>query len=255
MKAHLRKHEVFHNIANARENVVFNNSLGDRKRGSQHLVETSFQRLEDTDMRKIKTGEFPDVGWSVGRLVGRLVGRSAYLLAGLPACWLAGWGRRTHPSSGGALCTPPGGETVAEALSAPPGEGDRARSAFHHPQQYLPSTDRTRSTLRHPRQHPPSTREARSTDPSSTYPQHMKGYRRKTEAGNETTLKENGPYSRSMPAKRRKHAPKPATRGWKNIPLLIERFRRLWKTLKTWNSFENRCGKISKHAFSDCSKP
>ena len=101
MKAHLRKHEVFHNIANARENVVFNNSLGDRKRGSQHLVETSFQRLEDTDMRKIKTGEFPDVGWSVGR--------SAYLLAGLPACWLAGWGRRTHPSSGGALCTPRGG--------------------------------------------------------------------------------------------------------------------------------------------------
>lgn len=252
MKAHLRKHEVFHNIANARENVVFNNSLGDRKRGSQHLVETSFQRLEDTDMRKIKTGEFPDVGWSVGRSVGWSVG--------LPACWLAcllaGWLGTPNPSiQRRRPLHPPGGETVAEALSAPPGEGDRARSAFHHPQQYLPSTDRTRSTLRHPRQHPPSTREARSTDPSSTYPQHMKGYRRKTEAGNETTLKENGPYSRSMPAKRRKHAPKPATRGWKNIPLLIERFRRLWKTLKTWNSFENRCGKISKHAFSDCSKP
>ena len=58
-------------------------------------------------------------------------------------------------------------------------------------------------------------REARSTDPGSTYPQHTKGYRRKTEAGNETTLKENGPYSRSMPAKRRKRAPKPATKGWK----------------------------------------
>ena len=94
-------------------------------------------------------------------------------------------------------------------------------------------------------------REARSTDPGSTYPQHMKGYRWKTEAGNETTLKENGPYSRSMPAKRRKHAPKPATKGWKNIPLLIERFRRLWKTLKTWNSFENRCGKVRKRAFSN----
>ena len=189
------------------------------------------------------------VGWSVGWLVGRLTCLLACLLAG----WLVGDAEPIHPAE--APSAPPGGETVAEALSAPPGEGDRARSAFHHPQQYLPSTDRTRSTLRHPRQHPPSTREARSTDPSSTYPQHMKGYRRKTEAGNETTLKENGPYSRSMPAKRRKHAPKPATRGWKNIPLLIERFRRLWKTLKTWNSFENRCGKISKHAFSDCSKP
>ena len=183
MKAHLRKHEVFHNIANARENVVFNNSLGNRNHRSQHLVGTSFQRLEDTDMRKIKTGEFLDVGWSVGRLVGR----SAYLLAGLPACWLAGWGRRTPPSSGGALCTPRGGDRsgvafrnprggiVAEALSAPPGEGDRARSTFHHPQQYLPSTDRTRSTLRHPRQHPPSTREARSAIPSSACPQDMKG--------------------------------------------------------------------------------
>lgn len=28
MKAHLRKHEVFHNIASALENVAFNNSLG-----------------------------------------------------------------------------------------------------------------------------------------------------------------------------------------------------------------------------------
>ena len=151
MKAHLRKHEVFHNIANARENVVFNNSLGDRKRGSQHLVETSFQRLEDTDMRKIKTGEFPDVGWSVGRSVGRSVGWSV----GLPACWLAcllaGWLGTPNPSiQRRRPLHPPGGETVAEALSAPPGEGDRARSAFHHPQQYLPSTDRTRSTLRHP---------------------------------------------------------------------------------------------------------
>lgn len=49
-------------------------------------------------------------------------------------------------------------------------------------------------------------------------------------------------------------APKPATKGWKNMPLLIERFRRLWKTLKTWNSFENRGGKISKRAVSNYSK-
>ena len=185
MKAHLRKHEVFHNIANARENVVFNNSLGNRNHRSQHLVGTSFQRLEDTDMRKIKTGEFPDVGWSVGR--------SAYLLAGLPACWLAcllaGWLGTPNPSiQQRRPLHPPGGETVAELPSAtpggnrsggafrtPPGEGDRARSAFHHPQQYLPSTDRTRSTLRHPRQHPPSTREARSAIPSSACPQDVKG--------------------------------------------------------------------------------
>lgn len=180
MKAHLRKHEVFHNIASAPENVVFNNSLGDRKRWSQHLVETSFQRFECTGMRKKRKG-------------------NPLMLAG-------------------------------DAKSSSSNEG-----AFGNPREIA--------------------REARSTDPGSTYPQHMKGYRRKTEAGNETTLKENGPYSRSMPAKRRKHTPKPATRGWKNIPLLIERFRRLWKTLKTWNSFENRCGKISKHAFSDCSKP
>lgn len=180
MKAHLRKHEVFHNIASALENVVFNNSLGDRKRWSQHLVETSFQRFERTGMRKNRKG-------------------NPLMLAG-------------------------------DAKSSSSNEG-----AFGNPREIA--------------------REARSTDPGSTYPQHMKGYRRKTEAGNETTLKENGPYSRSMPAKRRKHAPKPATRGWKNIPLLIERFRRLWKTLKTWNPFENRCGKISKHAFSDCSKP
>lgn len=39
-------------------------------------------------------------------------------------------------------------------------------------------------------------REARSTDPGSTYPQHMNGYLRKTKAGNETILKENGPFSR-----------------------------------------------------------
>lgn len=52
MKAHLRKHEVFHNIAHALENVTFNNSLGDWKLGSQHLVETSFQQLERTSMRK-----------------------------------------------------------------------------------------------------------------------------------------------------------------------------------------------------------
>ena len=64
MKAHLRKHEVFHNIANARENIVFNNSLGDRKRGSQHLVETSFQRFERTGMRKNRKGNPPPyVGW------------------------------------------------------------------------------------------------------------------------------------------------------------------------------------------------
>ena len=56
MKAHLRKHEVFHNIASAPENVVFNNSLGDRKHGSQHLVETSFQRFERTGMRKNRKG-------------------------------------------------------------------------------------------------------------------------------------------------------------------------------------------------------
>lgn len=179
MKAHLRKHEVFHNIASAPENVVFNNSLGDRKRWSQHLVETSFQRFERTGMRKNRKG-------------------NPLMLAGA-------------------------------AKSSSSNEG-----AFGNPREIA--------------------REARSTDPGSTYPQHMKGYRRKTEAGNETTLKENGPYSRSMPAKRRKHAPKPATRGWKNIPLLIERFRRLWKTLKTWNSFENRGGKISKRAVSNCSK-
>ena len=58
MKAHLRKHEVFHNIASAPENVVFNNSLGDRKRGSQHLVGTSFRRLERTGKGKIEKG-FP----------------------------------------------------------------------------------------------------------------------------------------------------------------------------------------------------
>lgn len=128
------------------------------------------------------------VGWSVGWLVGR----SAYLLAGLPACWLAclltGWlgtpnpsiqqRRPLHPPGGdrsGVAFRNPGGGIVAEALSAPPGEGDRARSAFHHPQQYLPPTDRTRSTLRHPRQHPPSTREARSAIPSSACPQDVKG--------------------------------------------------------------------------------
>lgn len=54
MKAHLRKHEVFHNIANALENVVFNNSLGDLDHGSQHLVGASFQRFERTGMRKIQ---------------------------------------------------------------------------------------------------------------------------------------------------------------------------------------------------------
>lgn len=179
MKAHLRKHEVFHNIASAPENVVFNNSLGDRKHGSQHLVETSFQRFERTGMRKNRKG-------------------NPLMLAG-------------------------------DAKSSSSNEG-----AFGNPREIA--------------------REARSTDPGSTCPQHMKGYRRKTEAGNETTLKENGPYSRSMPAKRRKHAPKPATKGWKNMPLLIERFRRLWKTLKTWNSFENRGGKISKRAVSNYSK-
>lgn len=57
MKAHLRKHKVFHNIASALENVAFNNSLGDRNRGSQHLVETSFQRLERTGTRKKR--EYP----------------------------------------------------------------------------------------------------------------------------------------------------------------------------------------------------
>ena len=63
MKAHLRKHEVFHNIASAPENVVFNNSLGDQKRGSQHLVETSFQLYERTSMRKKSKREPPYVGW------------------------------------------------------------------------------------------------------------------------------------------------------------------------------------------------
>ncbi|MEE0303947.1 MAG: hypothetical protein UD025_06470 [Senegalimassilia anaerobia] len=58
MKAHLRKHEVFHNIASAPENVAFNNSLGDRKHGSQHLVGTSFRRLERTGKGKIEKG-FP----------------------------------------------------------------------------------------------------------------------------------------------------------------------------------------------------
>lgn len=56
MKAHLRKHEVFHNIASAPENVAFNNSLGDRKHGSQHLVGTSFRRLERTGKGKIEKG-------------------------------------------------------------------------------------------------------------------------------------------------------------------------------------------------------
>lgn len=54
MKAHLRKHKVFHNIADTLENVVFNNSLGDLDHGSQHLVETSFRRFERTGMRTIK---------------------------------------------------------------------------------------------------------------------------------------------------------------------------------------------------------
>lgn len=58
MKAHLRKHEVFHNITSALENVAFNNSLGDRKHGSQHLVGISFQRLERTGKGKIEKG-FP----------------------------------------------------------------------------------------------------------------------------------------------------------------------------------------------------
>lgn len=133
MKAHLRKHEVFHNIANARENVVFNNSLGNRNHRSQHLVGTSFQRLEDTDMRKIKTGEFPDVGWSVGWSVGWLVGRSV----GLPACWLAcllaGWLGTPNPSiQRRRPLHPPGGETVAELPSATPG-GNRSGGAFRTP--------------------------------------------------------------------------------------------------------------------------
>ena len=152
MKAHLRKHEVFHNIANARENVVFNNSLGDRKRGSQHLVEMSFQRLEDTDMRKIKTGEFPDVGWSVGRLVGRSVG--------LPACWLAcllaGWLGTPNPSiQRRRPLHPRGGETVAELPSATPRGGNRSGGAFRTP----PGKE--------------IAREARSTIPSNTYPQQI----------------------------------------------------------------------------------
>lgn len=58
MKAHLRKQEVFHNIASAPENVAFNNSLGDRKHGSQHLVGISFRRLERTGKGKIEKG-FP----------------------------------------------------------------------------------------------------------------------------------------------------------------------------------------------------
>lgn len=58
MKAHLRKHEVFHNIVSALKNVDSNNSLGDRNHGSQHLVEKSFQRLERTGTKKNKR-EYP----------------------------------------------------------------------------------------------------------------------------------------------------------------------------------------------------
>ena len=79
----------------------------------------SFQRLEDTDMRKIKTGEFLDVGWSVGRLVGWSVGRLTCLLACLLAGWLVGDAEPLHPAE--APSAPPGGETVAELPSATPG--------------------------------------------------------------------------------------------------------------------------------------
>ena len=58
MKAHLRKHKVFHNIVSALENVAFNNSLGNRNHRSQHLVETPFQRFERTGTRKNKR-EYP----------------------------------------------------------------------------------------------------------------------------------------------------------------------------------------------------
>lgn len=91
-------------------------------------------------------------------------------------------------------------------------------------------------------------REARSTDPGSTCPQHMKGYRRKTEAGNETTLKENGPYSRSMPAKRRKHGPETRNEGLEKhasphraIPAIVENVENLEFIRKSrWKNIETR---------------
>lgn len=105
MKAHLRKHEVFHNIASALENAVFNNSLGNRNHRSQHLVGTSFRRFEHTDMQKIKRGKSP-------------------VLVG----WLVGWLGTPNPLR------------LAEVLSAT--RGDRVRNTFHHPRQHLPSTRR-----------------------------------------------------------------------------------------------------------------
>ena len=52
------KTRSFPQHCSALENVAFNNSLGDRNRGSQHLVETPFQRLELTGTRKNKR-EYP----------------------------------------------------------------------------------------------------------------------------------------------------------------------------------------------------
>ena len=63
MKAHLRKHKVFHNNVDALENVAFNNSLGNRDHRSQHLVETPFRRFERTGVQKIKRRNLAGIGW------------------------------------------------------------------------------------------------------------------------------------------------------------------------------------------------
>lgn len=181
MKAHLRKHEVFHNIASAPENVAFNNSLGDRKHGSQHLVGTSFRRPERTGKGKIEKG-FP------------------FTLLG---------DAKSSSSNGGTLSATRGKSREKHAPSSPAAPtlntwGDSSGKPRRAMKRHSTKTDLT-------------------TDQCS---------------GKEG----NAP-------------PKSAPNGWKNLSLIIERFGRLWKTLKTWNSFENRCGKISKRAVSDRSKP
>ena len=172
MKAHLRKREVFHNIASAPENVVFNNSLGDRKRGSQHLVETSFQRLEDTDMRKIKTGEFPDAGWLVGWLGTpnpSFQRRRPLHPRGDRRVMLSATRREIVAEMPSAT---PGG-IVAEVLSAPPGRRSREKHISpspaiptlnrshekHAPPSPAASTLNAESTFRHPQQRLPSRHE------------------------------------------------------------------------------------------------